>query len=135
MRNIKLRAWNKSGKKWDYFTLDNILTYSKTLNLHLLFGDEFYLFTGLHDRNGKEIWEGDIVKWDDRSKGEYWRVAVVEIDPDIQFRIVKNSLHELSAREGVIFRFGSFAYQDTHHHLDVIGNIYEHTELLQEVAK
>jgi hypothetical protein len=62
MRPIKFRAYNKSTTKWDYFTLDNISTYVQTFNLHLIEGDEFYLFTGLLDKNGKEIWEGDIYK-------------------------------------------------------------------------
>jgi uncharacterized phage protein (TIGR01671 family) len=101
----------------------------------LLAGDEWFWvekdfdlmqFTGLLDKEGIEIFEGDIVKWDDESDGKYWRFAVVEINPDIQFncryfKMIKGI--ENSSME--IFPYGTFAYQETDKHLIVIGNKYE----------
>ena len=46
-------------------------------------------YIGRKDKHNKEIYEEDIVRWDDMSKGEKWRVAVVELFPSLQFRIVK----------------------------------------------
>lgn len=86
--------------------------------------------TGLKDKNGKLIYEGDIVKWDDNSKGKYWRVAVVELFPALQFRIIKNTAYELSMPEDHIFEYGSFIYKDTHNWLEIIGNVYENEELI-----
>lgn len=137
-REIKFRAWNKSNKQFDNFdellepyNHDDVSLLCKILDKSLN-TDEYTLmqFTGLLDLKGVEIYEGDIVKWDDCSNGKYWRVAVVEINPDIQFKIVKNCIYELSAEEGKVFQFGSFIYTDTHNHLEVIGNIYENPELL-----
>ena len=86
---------------------------------------------GLKDKCGKDIFEGDIVRWDDCSKGQRWRVAVVERKRDIQFRIIRIKCdYEQSAQDGYVFQFGRFAYQDTENHLEIIGNIYENADLL-----
>ena len=81
-------------------------------------------YTGLKDKNGKEIWEGDIVK-------------APLLDP-----IFGDVLSDAFDNVEIAFNNGSFvvAYykgrhniylQDLHSMVEVIGNIYDNPELLK----
>jgi len=143
-REIKFRAWHKENKQM--VCPDNILIDGDWIRIDFEDnaypdgsaswymdnedGNEIMQYTGLKDKNGEEIYEGDIVKWDDRSNGKYWRVAIVKINPDIQFetfhcKTIPNS------ESTHTYHYGSFIYTDTENHLEVIGNIYENPKLLK----
>ncbi len=68
MREIKFRAWDKSQKEMIYFTFSNIRSgyitnCKKSIDGTIqIINTPIMQFTGLHDKNNKPIYEGDIVK-------------------------------------------------------------------------
>lgn len=141
MREIKFRMWNKEIKEMYDVGLINFqqrLIFMKhyegyTQSSFALEDVELMQFTGLYDKNGKKIYEGDIVRvkfrkgfWKYKDKMYYgYKNGSVEYCVDC-FIVYINSYKE------TIYPLSSFG--DTGkpiEWLEVIGNIYENPELLE----
>ena len=75
MKEIKFRAYAQADKTWHYW--DVYGEYPEGIYGGL---SEPQQYTGLKDKNGKEIYEGDIVEWQYRDRKERFTITYCEED-------------------------------------------------------
>lgn len=124
MREIKFRG-RKSNGEWIYGDLvHNVGVGASTALIfpeeahdswdrYIVLTDTIGQFTGLHDKNGKEVYEGDIVSFTADKQSKNWVRPIKWIGAGFIF--------------GDIFplNYPSGCY-------DIIGNIYDNPELLNK---
>ena len=123
MREIKFRVWDKEKNMWTNFKIFDNSIFFMDKNTGVWFNKnhkeyerfELMQYTGLKDKNGKEIYEGDIIKY----KFPYDR-RLKHISPVFYM--------ESQASYGVldIYKNEIPLYTiSTNNYFEVIGNIYE----------
>ena len=137
MREIKFRGMKENGEWVVGYYLVHIPTdehkihyLSKILGMSTAIVDKKTVgqFTGLLDKNGKEIYEGDRVKWNGYYFGDSWQKAWegVVVFENGGFRI-KHGLEEMNN-----YLPPDFCSEDIYNcSIEVIGNIYDQPELLK----
>lgn len=121
MREIKFRAWDLRNNKWfhqDLFIMTNAGFYPDFREFdddQSLWDHEFDLmqYTGLTDKNGVEIYEGDIIL------RRYY-------SPMFKQNLETKMAIEWNERDT---SFG--LWKEKIQYVEVIGNIYENPELLE----
>lgn len=130
MTKIRFRAWNESAKRYSKpFTLKcSVLNFTDDDGLGVMksLTDEVVeQFTGLTDKNGVEIYEGDIMSPIHYQKVEFGN-AVVEFKKGMFCFAVNKPF--ISTTKPITESFGHGA--KANNHFVVIGNIHENPELL-----
>ena len=112
MQELKFRAYVKSIRYYTYDVQDRVDMYDWFNNPDIIIEQ----YTGLKDKNGKEIYEGDIVVNTYYDDGEMYKVLWV--DDSVAFGM--ESLDDMEL------------YKLPLESLEVVGNIHENPELLGE---
>jgi len=149
-RKIAFRAWNPLDKK---MVLSDAVDTWPPSELRKL-GWILMQFTGLHDKNGKEIWEGDILGHESWIENEKHDSPKDNFQPEIidgiqlsgvnqnpypihrdflwnKYRVVEYIVKEFNPT-GFFSPFGYDSHACQPKNYEVLGNIYEHPNLLEK---
>ena len=137
MREIKFRGYSPKEGRWSY---GDLLTMYADIEgtfisdrqdgiIYRVRADTVGQYTGLKDKNGKEIYEGDIVEVKDK-RYELHGIGIVEWDRE-------NGLWAVyfpDTQGATMLRDWLPKEYEASLSTEVIGNIYENPELLEEVG-
>lgn len=137
MREIKFRGKSFADYKWHYgdlIQMDNGDTYiHETIqgcrSSHMINPNTVGQYTGLKDKNDKEIYEGDIIKEFD-SDGDPWSLSAVEWGEHLgvgwclkgikSFCEYDKRVYDVDLESSVVCKS------------EIVGNIYDNPELINK---
>jgi uncharacterized phage protein (TIGR01671 family) len=121
MRDFKFRFWNKKKNKMLYWNYEE-----HGAGIGAYFNHPSIVpmqYTGLHDKNGKEIYEGDILSNSFGKENLLMNIVSFEHGSFVHKWIDRDVVRVRGKEQEPIFRNVNITFE-------VIGNIYEHHHLL-----
>lgn len=123
-RQFQFRAWNESKKQMTYLESQYV---SEALHYHEQGSHVLMQACGLKDKNGKEIYEGDVVRYIQPSLSQNAKKDFVVEYEDYNCRFVLTD--SISITYG-FDRLELVCIDNLHQpDIQIIGNIYENPEL------
>lgn len=120
MREIKFRAWDGFNNCWA--KIEEVARFCPEGSIEVMHPKiKLIAFTGRHDKNGMEIWEGDIVRFGDNviHEGTHGKVIWHASSPQFVYQFIDGK-----------FKDKCTDMVDDWRTYEVLGNIYENPELL-----
>lgn len=145
MREIKFRAWDMSEPEFLDFMENDVSAFHYPFELHEKGDIVLMQYTGLKDRNGVEIYEGDILKqeyerdynvdYHPESLGYIshetdfgWHKGVVSITAS-NGACLRNPIHHSESR--AVTEVTKMYKKIAGYRSEVLGNVYENPDLLK----
>ena len=142
MRAIKFRAFEDGKMIYENDILhirneDNLVLRLARFWSNIRNDSKIMQFTGLHDRNGKEIYEGDIIRVNTYVNVQYEvfepdELVAQEIITEVSYNELFGVFELITIEEDLHLKSWGFYNEDENNDLEVIGNIHETPELLNQ---
>lgn len=117
------------------------LYYLMKEHAHFVVPETIDQYTGLKDKNGKRIFEGDVVRWtsentyltsnyvyDRRAYGYGSVLIVTSLESGFTLRPIKDNAPDIPNAN---CKIDNYTFWNHHNQLEVIGNIHDNPELLE----
>lgn len=127
MHNLKFRAWDKANKEMlkievlDFFFKEIRVLKNNGSRFSMKFeAVEIMQSTGLFDKNGTEIFDGDILTDEGEFEGDYWDYGIIKFDETDFTYYIHWQNEEIDAHITDCSLYS------------IAGNIYKNKELLKK---
>ena len=145
MRKIKFRAWDKDNKEMfeppiqlndSVYKMIIVDVQEDKTHFAKIENAEIMQYTGLKDKNGKEIYEGDIITFEDMGEEGYEYIEGFDFvnRASVVFENGRWELDNLASHNSSVLEEMNSCHEDfitVFENCEVIGNVHQNPELLE----